>query len=42
MTKGGKIVNITSTAGMSARPNGSAYAAAKAGLINFSLNGSAL
>lgn len=34
---GGKIINIASTAGMSARPGWSAYAAAKAGLINFSL-----
>lgn len=33
---GGKIVNVASTAGMSARPGWSAYAAAKAGLINFS------
>lgn len=34
---GGKIINIASTAGMSARPGWSAYAASKAGVINFSL-----
>lgn len=34
---GGKIVNIASTAGQSARPGWSAYAASKAGVINFSL-----
>jgi len=33
---GGKIINIASTAGMSPRPGWSAYAASKAGLINFS------
>ncbi|MBN2668406.1 MAG: SDR family oxidoreductase [Bacteroidales bacterium] len=33
---GGKIVNIASTAGLTARPGWSAYAASKAGLINFS------
>lgn len=33
---GGKIINIASTAGISARPGWGAYAAAKAGLINFS------
>jgi short-subunit dehydrogenase len=33
---GGKILNIASTAGMSPRPGWSAYAASKAGLINFS------
>lgn len=35
--RGGKFINIASTAGMSARPGWSAYAAAKAGVINFSL-----
>lgn len=35
--RGGKIVNIASTAGLSARPGWSAYAASKAALINFSL-----
>ncbi len=34
---GGKIINIASTAGLSARPGWSGYAAAKAGVINFSL-----
>jgi 3-oxoacyl-[acyl-carrier protein] reductase len=34
---GGKLINIASTAGMNARPGWSAYAAAKAGVINFSL-----
>ncbi|MBE3590652.1 MAG: SDR family oxidoreductase [Firmicutes bacterium] len=34
---GGKIINIASTAGLTPRPGWSAYAAAKAGLINFSL-----
>lgn len=34
---GGKIVNIVSTAGLTPRPGWSAYAASKAGLINFSL-----
>ncbi len=33
---GGRIINIASTAGLSARPGWSAYAASKAGLINFS------
>jgi 3-oxoacyl-[acyl-carrier protein] reductase len=33
---GGKIINIASTAGLSPRPGWSAYAASKAGLINFS------
>jgi 3-oxoacyl-[acyl-carrier protein] reductase len=32
---GGKIIFITSTAGMAARPERCAYAASKAGLINF-------
>lgn len=35
--RGGKIVNIASTAGLSARPGWSGYAASKAALINFSL-----
>ncbi len=35
--RGGKIVNIASTAGLTARPGWSAYAASKAGVINFSL-----
>lgn len=35
--QGGKIINIASTAGMTARPGWSAYAASKAGVINFSL-----
>lgn len=35
---GGKIINIASTAGISARPGWSGYAAAKAGVINFSLS----
>jgi len=34
---GGKIVNISSTAGLSPRPGWSAYAAAKSGVINFTL-----
>ena len=34
---GGKLINIASTAGQSARPGWSAYAASKAGVINFSL-----
>ena len=34
---GGKVVNIASTAGLSARPGWSAYAASKAGVVNFSL-----
>lgn len=33
---GGKIINIASTAGLTPRPGWSAYAASKAGLINFS------
>lgn len=33
---GGRIVNIASTAGLSARPGWSGYAASKAGVINFS------
>ena len=33
---GGRIINIASTAGLSSRPGWSAYAASKAGLINFS------
>ena len=33
---GGKIINIASTAGLTPRPGWSAYAAAKAGVINFS------
>lgn len=36
-SKGGKIVNISSTAGLSPRPGWSAYAAAKSGVINFTL-----
>jgi NAD(P)-dependent dehydrogenase (short-subunit alcohol dehydrogenase family) len=35
--KGGKIVNIASTAGQTPRPGWSAYAASKAGVINFSM-----
>lgn len=35
--EGGKIVNIASTAGLTPRPGWSAYAASKAGIINFSL-----
>jgi len=35
---GGTIVNIASTAGLSPRPGWSAYAAAKSGVINFSLS----
>lgn len=34
---GGKIVNIASTAGSTPRPGWAAYAAAKSGVINFSL-----
>ena len=34
---GGKIVNVASTSGLTPRPGWSAYAASKAGLINFSL-----
>lgn len=34
---GGKIINIASTAGTRAQPGWSAYAASKAGVINFSL-----
>jgi len=34
--RGGRIINIASTAGLSARPGWSGYAAAKAGVINFS------
>ena len=34
--KGGKIINISSTAGLTPRPGWSAYAAAKSGVINFS------
>ncbi len=34
---GGKIVNIASTAGLTPRPGWSAYAASKAGVVNFSL-----
>ncbi len=34
---GGKIINISSTAGLSPRPGWSAYAAAKSGVINFTL-----
>lgn len=33
---GGKIVNVSSTAGLTPRPGWSAYAAAKSGVINFS------
>lgn len=33
---GGRIVNIASTAGLTARPGWSGYAASKAGVINFS------
>ena len=36
--RGGKIVNIASTAGTRPQPGWSAYAAAKAGVINFSLS----
>jgi NAD(P)-dependent dehydrogenase (short-subunit alcohol dehydrogenase family) len=35
--RGGKIINIASTAGTSPRPGWSAYAASKAGVVNFSL-----
>lgn len=35
--RGGKIINIASTAGISPRPGWSAYAASKAGVVNFSL-----
>ncbi len=34
--KGGKIINISSTAGLTPRPGWSAYAAAKSGIISFS------
>ncbi len=34
---GGKIINIASTAGLTPRPGWSAYAASKAGVVNFSL-----
>ncbi|MET3548131.1 3-oxoacyl-[acyl-carrier protein] reductase [Paenibacillus favisporus] len=34
---GGKIINISSTAGLGARPGWSAYSASKAAIINFSL-----
>ncbi len=34
----GKIINIASTAGLSARPGRSAYSATKAAIINFSLS----
>ena len=33
--RGGKIINVASTAGMSARPGWSAYASSKAALISF-------
>jgi len=36
--KGGKIINIASTAGLGARPGRSAYSASKAAVINFSLS----
>jgi 3-oxoacyl-[acyl-carrier protein] reductase len=36
--KGGKIINIASTAGLGARPGRSAYAASKAAVISFSLS----
>lgn len=36
--KGGKIINIASTAGLGARPGRSAYAASKAGVISLSLS----
>lgn len=36
--KGGKIINIASTAGLSARPGRSCYSATKAAVINFSLS----
>ncbi|MBA2562950.1 MAG: SDR family oxidoreductase [Chitinophagaceae bacterium] len=35
-TKGGKIINISSTAALTPRPGWSAYAAAKSGIISFS------
>jgi len=35
---GGKIINIASTAGLSARPGRAGYAASKAAVINFSLS----
>lgn len=35
-SNGGKIINIASTAGLTARPGWGAYAAAKSGVINFS------
>ena len=38
---GGKIINIASTAGTRSQPGWSAYAASKAGIINFSLTMSA-
>ncbi|MCH5330536.1 MAG: SDR family oxidoreductase [Alistipes sp.] len=34
--RGGKIINIASTAGLTPRPGWSAYAASKSGVINFS------
>jgi 3-oxoacyl-[acyl-carrier protein] reductase len=34
---GGRIINIASSAGLSARPGWSGYAASKAGVINFSI-----
>jgi NAD(P)-dependent dehydrogenase (short-subunit alcohol dehydrogenase family) len=33
--EGGRIINITSTAGANARPGASAYASSKAGIIQF-------
>jgi 3-oxoacyl-[acyl-carrier protein] reductase len=36
--RGGKIINIASTAGLDARPGRSAYAASKAAVMNFSLS----
>lgn len=36
--RGGKIINIASTAGLGPRPGRSAYAASKAAVINFSLS----
>ncbi len=36
--RGGKIINIASTAGLGARPGRSAYSASKAAVINFSLS----
>ncbi len=35
--RGGHIINISSTAGLSPRPGWAAYAAAKSGVINFSM-----